>query len=420
MKRMHTVIIGAGQAGLAMSRCLVERSVPHVVLERGEIANSWKTERWDSLRLLTPNWQSQLPGQRYTGPDPDGFMAMPELIDYLEIYARASRAPVEERARVTSVRADVRGYRVATTRGDWMCANVVIASGACNIATVPAAASDLPEHVTQLTPLDYRNPAQVAPGGVLIVGGSATGVQLASEIRQAGHDVVLSTGEHIRVPRHYRGRDVQWWMEETGLQKTPIAEIDDIERVRQVPSLQLTGQSRKRFTDLNDLQDQGVEIVGRLAGIRNGFAVFSGSLANVCALSDLKMNRLLRTFDAWAQARPIAHPEPPERFDATRVPSNPRLSLDLASRSISTVIWATGFRPDHSWLHLRVFDRKGRLAHDGGIVAPGLYVLGVPFMRHRDSAALHGVGADARHLADHIVESRGQRAAPAQAALAAQ
>jgi putative flavoprotein involved in K+ transport len=419
MKHTDTVIVGAGQAGLAMSRCLGERSVPHVVLERGEIANSWKTERWDSLRLLTPNWQSRLPGQRYTGPDPDGFMAMPELIDCLETYARASRAPVEERVRVTSVRADAGGYRVATTRGDWRCDTVVVASGACNTATVPAFASGLPEHVTQLSPLDYRSPAQLAPGGVLIVGASATGVQLASEIRQAGHDVVLSTGEHIRVPRHYRGHDIQWWMEETGLQKTPIAEVDDIERVRRVPSLQLTGQHAKRFTDLNDLQDQGVEIVGRMAGLRNGVAAFSGALANVCTLSDLKMNRLLRTFDVWARTVPVAHLEPPERFGPTRVRSTPRLSLDLASGAFSTVIWATGFRPDHSWLHLPVFDRRGRLVHDGGIVAPGLYVLGLPFMRHRDSAALHGVGADARYLADHIVERRGHRAAPALAAVAA-
>jgi putative flavoprotein involved in K+ transport len=390
MKHIDTVIVGAGQAGLSMS-----------------------------LRLLTPNWQSRLPGQRYTGPDPDGFMAVPELIDYLETYARASRAPVEERVRVTSVRADAGGYHVATTRGDWTCDTVVVASGACNIATVPACASELPEHVTQLSPLDYRNPAQLAAGGVLIVGGSATGVQLASEIRKAGHDVVLSTGEHIRVPRHYRGRDIQWWMDETGLQMTPVAEVDDVERVRRVPSLQLTGQSSKRFTDLNTLQDQGVEIVGRMAGVRNGVAIFSGSLANACALSDLKMNRLLRTFDAWAETAPIVPLEPPERFAPTRVPSAPRLSIDFASGRVATVIWATGFRPDHSWLHLPAFDRKGRLVHDGGIVAPGLYVLGLPFMRRRDSAALHGVGADARFLADHMVEHRSRPAVPAPAIAAA-
>ncbi|SDZ58335.1 putative flavoprotein involved in K+ transport [Jannaschia faecimaris] len=418
MKHICTVIVGAGQAGLAMSRCLSDQSVPHVVLERGEIANSWKTERWDSLRLLTPNWQSRLPGQRYTGPDPYGYMTMPELIGYLETYASSNRAPVEERVRVTSVKADAGGYRVATNRGDWTCDNIVVASGACNVATVPACASELPEHVTQLTPLDYRHPAQLVPGGVLIVGGSATGVQLASEIRLAGHDVVLSTGEHIRVPRHYRGRDLQWWMEESGLQATPITEVDDIERVRRVPSLQLTGRGDKRFTDLNDLQDQGVEIVGRMVGLRNGVAAFSGSLGNVCAMSDLKMNRLLRTFDAWAEGATGLRVGLPERFEATRVPSAARLSLDLASGRFSTVIWATGFRPDHSWIQLPIFDRKGRLVHEGGTVAPGLYVLGLPFMRRRDSAALDGVGSDARFLADHIVQHRGRHAALA--AVAAQ
>ncbi len=411
MKRVSTVIVGAGQAGLAMSRCLSDRSVAHVVLERGEVANSWKAERWDSLRLLTPNWQSRLPGQHYDGPDPDGFMTVPELVAFLETYARASRAPVEERVRVTSVTADPDGYRVATNRSEWLCDTLVIASGACNIASTPAFAADLPAHLTQLSPLDYRSPAQLAPGGVLIVGASATGVQLASEIRMAGHDVVLSAGEHIRLPRHYRGRDIQWWMEASGVHATAIADVDNIERVRRLPSLQLTGWRDVQFTDLNALQDRGVEIVGRMAGVRQGVAAFSGALANTCALSDLKMNRLLATLDAWAETAGLGDIPPPERFGPTHVSAAPRLSLDLGSGRFSTVIWATGFRPDHSWLHLPVFERKGRLAHDGGIIAPGLYALGLPFMRRRNSALLDGVGSDAGLLADHIVQTRGRRAA---------
>lgn len=411
MTRISTVIIGAGQAGLAMSRCLTDRSIPHVVLERGEIANTWKTERWNSLRLLTPNWQSRLPGQRYGGPDPDGFMSMPELIGYLETYAAASRAPVEERTRVTSVTRGAPGYRVETDRGVLTCDNVVIASGACNIASVPGFANDLPAQITQITPRDYRGPDQIAPGGVLVVGASATGVQLANKLRLAGHEVILSVGEHIRVPRHYRGRDLQWWMDATGLHDTPITEVDDIERLRRVPSLQLTGWSGAQFTDLNALQDAGVEVTGRLAGIRDGIASFSGALANVCALSDLKMNRLLASFDAWAGCAQIAGLPAPERFAPTRVPASPRLSLDLRSGHIATVLWATGFRPDHSWLHLPVFDRKRRLVHDGGLVAPGLYALGLPFLRRRNSALLDGVGEDAEFIADHIIQTRASRAA---------
>ena len=223
--------------------------------------------------------------------------------------------------------------------------------------------------------------------------------------------MVLSAGEHIRVPRHYRGRDIQWWMEVSGVHATGIGEVDDIDRVRRVPSLQLTGGSGTQFTDLNSLQDQGIEIVGRMAGLRDGRARFSGSLANVCALSDLKMNRLLTALDEWAETAEMPDLPVAERFAPTRVSAAPHLSLDLGSGRVSTVIWATGFRPDHSWLHLPVFNRKHRLVHDGGIIAPGLYVLGLPFLRRRNSALLDGVGADARFIADHIEQNRGRCAA---------
>ena len=411
MSHISAIVIGAGQAGLAMSRCLAERSVPHVVLERGEIANSWKTERWSSLRLLIPNWQSRLPGRRYEGPDPDGIMTVPELITMLETYADANRTPVQDKTRVTSVTRDGVTYRLDTSRGTLTCDKLILATGACNIASVPGFATALPPQVAQITPQHYRSPAQIAPGGVLVVGASATGVQLAHELRVAGHDVILSAGEHVRVPRHYRGRDLQWWMEVTGLHDTPLSGVDDIERRRRVPSFQLTGCSDARFTDINALQDAGVEITGRLAGVRNGVVSFSGSLANACALSDLKMNRLLKTFDIWAETARLADLPAPERFAPTRVPASPRLSFDLASGLIRTVLWATGYRPDHSWLHLPVFDRKARLGHVGGIVAPGAYALGLPFLRRRNSALLDGVGRDAEVLADHLVRSRADRAA---------
>ena len=411
MKRIHTLVIGAGQAGLAISRHLSARAIPHVVLERGEIANSWKTERWDSLRLLTPNWQSRLPGHVPSEADPDGFMAMPEVIDMLETYAVASNAPVETGVRVTSLTAQGYGYRVETNCGAWRADHVVIATGACNRPSVPRFAQDLPSHIEQLTPMDYKTPAQLRPGGVLVVGGSATGVQLAAEFRAAGHEVILSTGEHIRMPRHYRGRDIQWWMEVTGLHATPIAKVDDPDRVRRLPSLQLAGLKTPQFTDLNALQAQGVEIAGRLASVQDGTARFSGALANHCALSDLKMNRLLDGFDAWAETSAVPGLPAPERFRPTEVPPCPRLSLDLASGRISTVLWATGYRPDHRWIGLPVFNRKGRLVHDQGTIAPGLHVLGLPFQRRRNSALIDGVGDDARHVADLIDQSRHTNAA---------
>ena len=411
MKNISTLIVGAGQAGLAMSHALTERSEPHVLIERGEVANSWARERWDSLRLLTPNWQSRLPGHRYAGPDPDGFMDMREVVGFLNGYAARIAAPVETRSNVTSVTRDGDGCRVATDRGDWTCRYLVLASGACNRASIPDFAGAIPDQVRQISALDYRNPGHLPEGGVLVVGASATGVQLAAELRAAGHDVVLSAGHHVRMPRHYRERDIQRWMETSGLLSVTAAEVDDLTRARAVSSLQLVGDARARFLDLNALQAAGVEVVGRLATVRDGKALFSGGLANAAALSDLKMNRALAGFDDWAEEAGLPGLPAPERFAPTRIDVAPRLDLDLRKGRIATVLWATGFRPDFSWLHLPVFDRKGRIAHQGGVVAPGLYVLGLPFLRSRKSTLLDGVGADAEALADHLIHATRRAAA---------
>lgn len=399
------VVIGAGQAGLAMSHHLDRRGIDHVVLERGEVANAWRHERWDSLRLLTPNWQCRLPGFRYAGPDPDGFMTMPEVVDFLHGYARKLSAPIHTATRVISVRSAPGGYRVVTDAGDWQCRAVVIASGACNLPVVPALASSLPASLHSLTTRDYRHPGQLAEGGVLVVGASATGVQLADEIQRSGRPVTLAVGEHVRMPRRYRGRDIQWWMEASGLLDQRFDEIDDIERARRLPSPQLMGSETSATLDLNALEARGVQRVGRLVGLRDHTLQFSGSLPAHCAAADLKLGRLLETFDAWARRRGLdGELAPPERFPPTRVPASPRLSLDLARGEIRTILWATGFRPDYRWLHVPVFDRKGRLKHHGGVVeAPGLYALGLPFMRRRKSSFIHGVDDDARELSDHLV-----------------
>ncbi|SDL85083.1 NAD(P)-binding domain-containing protein [Aliiruegeria lutimaris] len=411
MKRISALIIGAGQAGLAMSHHLSARSVPNVILERGEVANSWKTERWDSLRLLTPNWQSRLPGHAYAGDDPDGFMSVAQTAKFLDTYAATITAPIETRTTVTRVRRIGDDYEVETNRGLWSCRNIVLASGACNRASIPQFSTGIPESIDQLSPLAYRNPSQLRPGGVLVVGASATGVQLAAELRAAGHDVMLAAGHHVRMPRFYRGRDIQWWMDRSGLLSTTVAEVDDLQRARAVPSLQLVGEASTRFLDLNTLQSAGVEIVGRFTGLRDRTALFSGGLANATALSDLKMNRALDGFDAWAAEAGLTDLPAPERFAPTKVAEAPRLSLDLARGRISTILWATGFRPDFDWLHLPVFDHKSRLAHEGGVVARGLYVLGLPFLRKRNSTLIDGVGADAAALADHLVSTNVRHAA---------
>ncbi|CAN5494014.1 NAD(P)/FAD-dependent oxidoreductase [soil metagenome] len=401
--QVPTVIIGGGHAGLAMSRRLSERSIRHVVLERGEVANSWRTERWDSLRLLTPNWQSRLPGSDYRGDDPDGYMTMPEIADLITEYSTTIAAPVRTRTTVTRVCVRDHGYVVETDRGTWNCDAVVIASGGSNIANVPSAATEVPDSVSQFTAMTYRSPNDLDDTGVLVVGASATGVQLADEISRSGRAVMISVGEHVRVPRAYRGRDVFWWMDNAGILDERHDEIDDLVRARHLPSPQLIGTPEHRSVDLNSLTDGGVEIVGRLGRICDGTAQFSGSLANVAKLADLKMNRLLQSLDDWAAAAGVTDVGPVERFAATRVPSPPRLELDFVEDDIGTIVWATGYRPDYSWLDVAVLDRKGRIRHNGGVAdAPGLYVTGLNVLRRRRSSFINGADRDSQDLSKHL------------------
>lgn len=398
-----------------MSRCLAERGIEHVVLERGAVANSWRTERWDSLRLLTPNWLSRLPGFRYEGEDPDGYMSAPEVAAFIDRYAQVIAAPVQTDTAVTALRRSGDGYDVVTDRGTWRCRAAVLATGACNVPDVPAVAAALPPGVLALTAMQYRNPEGLPPGGVLVVGASATGVQIADELHRSGRPVTLAVGEHVRVPRLYRGRDIIWWMDAAGVFDERYDAIDDIGRARRVPSMQLTGSATRATLDLNALSAIGIKLVGRLAGVSDGKLLFSGSLPNVCALADLKLGRLLDTFDAWAADSGMdGEVEPPERHPPTAVEDSPTLVLDIARSGIRTVLWATGFRPDYSWLEVPVLDRKGRLRHDGGIAdSPGLYVMGLQFLRRRKSALIDGAAADARDLSEHLAAYlHGQVAAP--------
>src|SRR3954451_2075677 len=405
---MHTttVIIGAGHAGLAMSRRLSERSIDHVVLERGEVANSWRTERWDSLRLLTPNWQTTLPGQPYRGRDPDGFMTMPEVADLIGTYAAAIDAPAHTGTTVARVSATETGDRVITDRGEWDCATVVLASGAANVAKVPAIAAAIPPALASITPLSYRSPDDLEDAGVIVVGGSATGLQLAEEIQRSGRQVTLAVGEHVRMPRTYRGRDIFWWMEASGVLDERFDEVDDLVRARHVPSPQLIGSPDRRSLDLNSLAELGVEIAGRLGAIRDGVAQFSGGLANTCRLADLKLNRVLDRFDYWNQRAGAGVVEPSHRLAPTTVAAGAALEIDMRRRNIGTILWATGYRPDYSWLDVPVLDHKGRVRNEGGVVtgAPGMYVLGGSLLRTRRSSYIRGAEHDTEVLANHLNE----------------
>jgi putative flavoprotein involved in K+ transport len=269
---------------------------------------------------------------------------------------------------------------------------------------VPPFSDAVPPAVEQLTPFDYRGPAQLPDGGVLVVGASATGVQLAAELRRSGRPVTLSVGEHVRLPRTYRGRDVLWWMDASGVWDQRYDEIEDLTRARRLPSPQLVGTAERMTLDLNALTETGVQLVGRWAAVRDGRALFSGGLRNVFSLADLKMQRLLDTFDEWARTNGHdAEADPPQRFASTHVPESTPLQLDLRSGEIRAIVWATGFRPDYGWLDVPVIDAKGQLRHVGGVVdSPGLYALGLPVLRRRKSSFIYGIEDDARELIDDL------------------
>jgi putative flavoprotein involved in K+ transport len=398
-----TIVIGGGQAGLAMSRSLTDRGVDHVVLERGRIAERWRSERWDSLRLLTPNWMSRLPGWRYDGPDPDGYMTAAEVTDYFARYAEASSAPVVEHCTVESVRAVADRFEVVTTCGVFGARHVVIATGWCDRPWVPAMARRLSTGITQVTPSDYRNPTSLPQGGVLVVGASATGVQLADELRSAGRDVVLAVGSHSRLPRRYRGMDVFWWLDRIGSLDRTIDEMPDPARARQEPSLQLVGRPGGRRLDLGTLQRSGVRLAGRLDAVDGRRVRFAGDLPVTIANADRRMTRVLADIDTHIAATgltgEVLAPDPPRNILATTSPDE----LDLRRSGIETVIWATGFRRSYPWLHLPVLDATGEIRQRRGVTPmAGLYVLGQRFQHFRSSNFIDGVGRDAAFVAHHL------------------
>jgi putative flavoprotein involved in K+ transport len=367
------------------------------------------------MTLLTPNWLSQLPGMAYDGPDPDGYMTSEQVAELITRFAAVARAPLRTGTEVRSLRRAGDGYQLRTAEHEIHADTVVIASGACNIAAIPALAEQLPAELTQLSAHGYRNPDQLPDGGVLVVGASATGVQIAAELQRSGRAVTLAVGEHVRMPRTYRGRDVLWWMHAAGVWDQRHDELDDLARARSLPSPQLIGTPERATLDLNALTALGVELVGRLASVRDGRALFSGGLRNVFALADLKLERLLDGFDEWALTAAAGQElSAPERLAPTVPPRSPRLQLDLRSGEIRTVLWATGFRPDYAWLDVPVTDAKGALRHDGGVVSesPGLYALGLPVLRRRKSTFIHGIEDDARDVVAQLVsrlDSAGQR-----------
>jgi putative flavoprotein involved in K+ transport len=399
MRKTYAIIIGAGQAGLAMSYCLGALGIDHVVLERGNVAERWRSERWDSLRLLTPNWMNRLPGSWYQGLDPDGFMTSVEFASFLERYARESAAPVIAKAEVRTVRRGPAGYRVETRSGAWHARCVVIATGHCDLPSIPEFARSLPPSICQLTPTTYRNPGELPHGGVLVVGASASGVQLAEEIQNSGRQVTISVGRHLRMPRLYRGRDIMSWFDRHFELNGDVANAEELEAARAQPSPQLIGRPKRINLDLGVLRELGIRLLGRMSGVDGGNMRLKDDLRSSIAESQARMERLLQRFDILADAADAPAEAWPAPFAVEAAPA----SFNLADNQVSTVLWATGFRRNYAWLRVPVVDARGEIIHTSGVTpAPGLYVTGLRFLRRRDASFIAAVAGDALAVATQI------------------
>ena len=422
MTCIDTVVVGAGHAGLAVSWFLTRAGREHGLLDRGRVAERWRSERWDSLHLLTPNWMTRLPSWCYAGPDSDGYLSAPALVRLLWGYAASFGAPVLQHTTVLEVTA-VQGpgrsrFRVVTDAGTWYARNVVVATGPHGRPHVPAGLSGLSPRVEVVTSAAYRNPASLPPGGVLVVGASASGVQIADELTSAGREVVLAVGRHIRMPRRYRGRDVFWWLEATGRLARTIDDAPDGDAARRENSLQLIGrqdpQVRDRDLDLRSLHERGVRLVGRLDGVEGTVASFAVDLAHRVAEADRRMHHFLDAVDEYlerlspaGEVLPVVRPLPLEVAD-------PATRLDLATENIRTVLVAAGYRPHHPWLSVPVLARDGSIRqHRGVTLVPGLYVVGQYFQQRRDSGFINGARHDARSVVNHLLGRQMSRPAAA-------
>lgn len=405
MLHVDVAIVGAGQAGLAMSRCLSSRGIDHVIFERGEIAWRWKYTTWDSLRLLTPNWMNVLPSLPYDGNDPDGFMTGRQYVRLLEDYAGRIQAPIFENTEVISVIPAAQGYRIATARGTWNARALVIATGHCDIPVMPSAASALGAGVLSVHSSQYRRPGDLPDGNALVVGASSSGVQIARELRRSGRQVILSVGKHTRLPRTWRGQDIFWWLDRMGILRQKTSEVADLQAAIRQPSLQLVGAPDRSDINLACLQAQGVRLAGRLHAVRGDEIAFSRDLAATIAAADAKQDRLLGEIDRYAGFSTGPESGWPERI--TIAPDSDPQRISLKGEGITTIIWATGFTRSFPWLKLPVLSGSGEIENRGGATAmPGVYALGFRFLRKRDSNFIVGAGTDAmavsRHLAGYL------------------
>jgi putative flavoprotein involved in K+ transport len=413
---VETVIVGGGQAGLALSHELRRAGREHFVLERGRTVERWRSERWDSLTLLSPNWMTRLPGKHYDGPDPNGFMARGEVVNFFLNYARGFRAPVYEGVNVLSVDREERGrYVVLTDRGTWHANNVVVATGMFQRPRMPAWSRNVPGEVQQLHSSRYRAPGLLPPGAVLVVGSGASGFQIAEELNHRGRQVFFSVGRHERPPRRYRGKDTMSWLDQMGIFDQVTASPTDhwqqssgAPPAMVPPSPALTGVGGGHDLNPHQLATNGVVLLGRVAGIDSGVLRIAADLQQSLSAGDAGYAGWRERMESYIQANHISAPEEPPvtNYPMSPAEASPIERLDLRAHGVSSVVWATGFQTDFTWIHAPVFQSDGRPRHFRGVTTePGLYFLRIaPFYKRR-ATLIDGLEEDAGYVAEHILSS---------------
>ncbi len=416
MKTLDTVIVGAGQAGLGVSYFLRQDRRQHIVFERGRIGESWLAQRWDSFKLNSPNFMNGLPGLIYDGSEPDGFWRPDELVDYFQRYVESFQLPVQTGTSVISVERtnDIEGFIVNTSidgqvEESVLSRSVVIASGSQKMPKIPSIRSQIPDNITQLHTADYRNASALPPGAIVIVGSGQSGCQIAEDLLAAGRDVYLCTSKVGRAPRRYRGRDIlEWWIDTKFIDVT-FASLDD-KSISRAPQPQFSGLGRYGHTvSLQQLARQGVVILGRLLDVEAGTLILSDEAAAHVRFADefsqIWKNRINAYLEKGGIISPPPEDDPADEPDPQAECVSPLRRLNVGEAKVSTIIWATGFTADFSWIHLPVLDAEHKPIHQRGISpVRGLYFIGFPWLNSRKSGIIYGIKEDAHYIADAISE----------------
>ena len=410
LPRHSVVVVGGGQAGLSVSHYLKARNIDHRVFEKHQAMHAWRTQRWDNFCLVTPNWQCALPGHPYAGPQPNGFMKKDEIIDYLDAFKAAVAAPLRESVTVEHVQPVAGGFLVRTSEGECLAEQVVVASGGYHQPIVPRLAERLPSSIRQLHSADYRNPDQLPPGKVLVVGSGQSGAQIAEDLHLAGRKVVLAVGDAPRCARFHRGRDVVDWLADMGYYEMPVSQHPLREGVRDNTNHYVTGRDGGRDIDLRRFALEGMELYGLVEGLDGDTLRFTPNLAAALDHADRIYNGINASIDKYIAEKGLVAP-PGGVYEPVWQPGTERTTLSLADSGISSVIWCIGFAPDFRWLNAPVFNGGGHPVHERGVTSmPGLYFIGLPWLRTWGSGRFSGVARDAAFIAERITHHQAHQA----------